>query len=62
MFYTREVIYLVAKQISYIVEEFTMEKIIIKSEPLIVDKISENYLFEKIPNASWSEAHIDAFL
>ena len=27
MFYTREVIYLVAKQTSYIVEEFTMEKI-----------------------------------
>lgn len=39
-----------------------MEKIIIKSEPKIVEKIVENVIFEKIPNKNWSEAQIDAFV
>lgn len=39
-----------------------MEKIIIKSEPKIVDKIVGNVIFEKIPNKNWSEAQIDAFV
>ncbi|MCI8306470.1 MAG: N-6 DNA methylase [Lachnospiraceae bacterium] len=39
-----------------------MEKITIKSEPLTVEKICKNYMFEKIPNTRWSEAQIDAFV
>lgn len=33
-----------------------MEKITIKSEPKIVEKISEDQRFEKISNLKWSEA------
>ena len=39
-----------------------MEKITIKSEPKIVEKISEDQRFEKISNLKWSEAQIDAFV
>ena len=39
-----------------------MEKIIIKSEPKIVEKIVGNVIFEKTPNKNWSEAQIDAFV
>ena len=34
----------------------------IKSEPKIVEKISEDQRFEKISNLKWSEAQIDAFV
>lgn len=39
-----------------------MEKIVIKSEPEIVEKIVGNIVCKKIPNKNWSEAQIDAFV
>lgn len=39
-----------------------MKKIVIKSEPEIVEKICGNWIFKKISNKKWSEAQIDAFV
>lgn len=43
-------------------EECAVEKIIIKSEPRIVETIKKNWILKKVSNKKWSEAQIDAFV